>query len=105
MTHLKIATTHLEPSNGGKDQREIAGWIENDSRFIAYIDQANENGIPANEDDNERPSDEWLDNQNFHPEDLIAEACEVLNWNSVPDSLNLSMNFVINTLHHTVVAN
>lgn len=85
----------LEPCDGGEGQREIADWVQASDVWLNHVSEVNENPIPQSDDFEGRPSDEWIDNQTFHPNDLIEEACESLGWLSVPDAVNLMMNFTI----------
>jgi len=94
MNYLKLEDD-LEATDGGKDQNEIAEWVQEDARFIAYVQNANRNPIPEDPNTDCRPASEWIDSQDFHPNDLIEEACKDLGWYSVPDALNLNLNFQI----------
>lgn len=86
-----LLETHLEAVDMGS--QEIAKFIENHPKWLDYVNTVNINGIPPN-DSGEYPTDEWLDNEGFHPDDLISEACKHLKWDSVPSTGGLLMNFV-----------
>ena len=88
-----VLHTDLEATDGGKDQQEISDWIENDPRWLAYVEQVNLTPIPEDEDCEYCPTEEWLEAQEFVPDDLVSEACEALGWVSTPESLSLNMNF------------
>jgi len=83
----------LEACNMGNQQGEIAEFVENHPLWATYVDKVNQAGIPSHPADETQPSDEWRDKQSFHPDDLIGEACKVLNWQCVPDTGGLVMNF------------
>ena len=101
MKKLKV-NLHLEANNMGADQGEIAEYVSNHNSWIEYADAINAAGIPANPEDSSLPSDAWLDSQEFHPDELITEACKNLGWHSVPQCGGLGMSFTLKTMINKV---
>ncbi len=96
MNYLHVPTNCVETLSvcgGGIDQNEIRDWIENDDRYINYIDSINKTLIPEDPGNKGNPTNGWRSLQSFNPEDLISDACKSLEWLSIPESISLSINF------------
>jgi len=92
MTTLKL-DINLEATDMGSNQDEIADYIMSSEQWLNYVNKVNALEIPASNESDSIPCDEWFDAQDFHPDDLIQEACEKLGWHSVPQVGGLMMNF------------
>jgi len=151
MTTL-LLDTYLEATNMGADQEELADYVMNHSKWLAYVEQVNNKGPAAydatraatdaairdatddatravtdpaayaatdaatdpaaydairaatdaairdatdaaDSEDQDKPCISWLDAQDFHPDDLISEACNALGWEGEPQTGGFMLNF------------
>jgi hypothetical protein len=88
-----ILDDHLEATDMGSDQQKIASWVMGSEKWLEYVKLTNKKGVDTDSD--QQPSESWSDSQAFHPDDMITEACEALEWNEVPQSGGLIMNFYL----------
>ena len=87
---LKLSTK-LAACKMGSDQQDVAEWIENHEQWLAFVDRVNLEGIKEN--GNGEPHSDWIDDFDFHPDQLIPAACKALKWYSVPESSCIIMSF------------
>ena len=96
MKYCKL-DTYLEATDMGKNQHEIAAYVENTQEWQDYVAKVNQEKIPINmellKEDVCTPTEEWWDKQTFHADQLIKKACDALQWHSVPQSGGLIYNF------------
>jgi hypothetical protein len=85
--------TYLEASDMGEHQAELAEYVMASSAWNEYVDKVNAADIPSDFDNPNLPSDDWSDSPEFHPNDLLKQACKDLGWHSQPSFGGLSMNF------------
>lgn len=91
--------TNLDPVNMGNNQRELSDWVEKDQRWLDFVEKVNASKILQKDPDSPHPTAESLDliheKFNFHPDDLITEACNDLVWITVPQTGGFEMNFYL----------
>ena len=76
---------YLEATDMGPDQQEIAEWIQSSEKWQSYVESVNRVEIVDLK--------EFLDSQEFHPDDLIPDAIEALGWNYRPSTGGVIMSF------------
>jgi len=80
--NIIILETRLESTDLGSNRQELIDYVENHPRWLEFVITENTKGIPT--DDGVYPCEDWFNSMDFHPDDLLTEACESLHWNSVP---------------------
>ena len=94
-----LLNTNLDPVNMGNNQRELSDWVEKDRRWLDFVEKVNTSKILQKDPDSPHPTAESLDliheKFNFHPDDLITEACNDLVWVTVPQTGGFEMNFYV----------
>lgn len=83
----------------GNNQRELSDWVEKDRRWLAFVDNVNTSKLLKKDPDSDYPTAESLELVHklleFHPDDLITEACNDLVWVTVPQTGGFEMNFYV----------
>ena len=103
LIRLKLETS-LEAIDMGNNQNEIAEWVESNDQWLDFVESINSLDLLVGEDES-TPTDQSWDEcvlmvaratttlSFFHPDDLVVEACEALDWHSVPSCGGLSLQF------------
>ena len=73
---------NLEAVDMGAFQQELADYVVSHPVWAAYVEKVNSQPIPCA--GGGIPDPQWLEGRIFHPDDLLAEACEKLGWHSQP---------------------
>lgn len=103
LIRLKLETS-LEAIDMGNNQNEIAEWVENNDQWLDFVESINSLDLLVGENESTPTDQSWNECVQmvarattapsfFHPDDLVVEACEALNWHSVPCCGGLSLQF------------